>query len=29
MYSPAYVNEQLGYLLNELNHTVKLMKEVE
>lgn len=29
MYNPAYVNEQLEYLLNELNHTVKLMKEVE
>lgn len=29
MYNPAYVNEQLGYLLNELNDTLKLMKEVE
>ena len=29
MYSPAYVNEQLSHLLNELNHTIKLMKEVE
>lgn len=29
MYNPVYVNEQLGYLLNELNNTVKLMKEVE
>jgi len=29
MYNPAYVNEQLGYLLNELNYTIKLMKEIE
>ena len=29
MYNPAYVNEQLGYLLQELNNTLVLMKEVE
>ena len=29
MYNPAYVNEQLSYLLDELNYTVRLMKEVE
>ena len=29
MYNPAYVNEQLGYLLEELNRTLVLMKEVE
>ena len=29
MYNPQYVNEQLSYLLDELNNTVRLMKEVE
>ena len=29
MYNPEYVNEQLGYLLDELNNTLVLMKEVE
>lgn len=29
MYNPKYINEQLGYLLNELEETVRLMKEVE
>lgn len=29
MYNPAYINEQLGYLLNELEETIRLMKDVE
>ncbi len=29
MYNPQYINEQLSYLLDELNNTVRLMKEVE
>lgn len=29
MYNPKYINEQLDYLLDELEETVRLMKEVE
>lgn len=29
MYNPAYINEQLSYLLDELHNTVRLMKEVD
>lgn len=29
MYNPVYITQQLGYLLDELNNTLKLMKEIE